>query len=676
MAVIPRAREMAPLDYSKYPLQQHQIRLISLEDRLQPRWKLGVHDLVDGNIRYYAVSYTWGPPLLEDDFAKMSNRQESPVQFETGVVNVSQNLASFLAQVIASSSASQTGEGDSWTGLDLSSAKFWIDAVCINQKDSVERSHQVSTMMARIYESAEGVISWLGDSDTHTERAFAHLQALSDNASLVAWTLPASNFGNTREHWESTAKLFERTYWNRSWIIQEVVLAKSVTVCCGRHSAEWGQLSKASHNISTGTWKAYFDTRGENLALQTLKLPRPSSYAIPTVLKAVRDSVVRDHWATVLLHSLIRSRQFEATNEEDKVYALLGLVQKLVDVGKIPLLRPEFGNVGRTYLNTAIQLLRDCEDLLVLTCVEGKSFQTVDLDGDALPSWVPDWSCRLPLGLRVTGLKRYSADACFIPPGKHLSREEKLARWPADINQDENTVTLQALKIDEISHHGESKRDILKDSNFLFPRLLGILLSLPSQYAITQEAALEALWRTLIANTAGQGRTAPPKSSSMGSGFATWFWQRVDSAVVGNHKNGHRWNELKQQFNSFRCHNKDWQNICAASADTPVSETSSCAEYISTFSHGKFLRPFLTQKGYLGLGSQSLQEGDTIWVVPRSRVPLIFRQTNYHGTLNGYHCELVGAAYLHGFMDGETLSLASATEGIDLQEKLESIIIH
>jgi hypothetical protein len=551
--------------------------------------------------------------------------------------------------------------------------------VCINQENLDERSYQVSTMMAKIYESAEGVITWLGDSDAHTERAFAHLNALADSTALPAFVTPsASNPVSTREHWESTAKLFERTYWNRAWIIQEVALAKQIIIYCGKHSIEWNKVSKASHNISTGTWKDYFDRRGEKLPLQTLKLPKPSSYAIPTVLKAVKDSMACDHWATILLHSLIRSRGFEATNNEDKVYALLGLIQNSVDVGKLPLLRPHFGNVGRTYLNTTIQLLRDCEDLLVLACVEGKSFQKVLLDNDALPSWVPDWSRRSPLGLRVTGLKRYSADACFTPPDTSLSREEKLKRWPVDINEDENTVTLKALKVDEISYRGESKHKIWEDSEFPFPRLMTMVLSLPPQYPITEESGLEALWRTLIANTAGQERVAPPKPSFMGPGFAKWFLQRVDSAIVRTQQKGPTWKDLKRQFNEFCRDNKEWHDLYTASDAAPIPGTSgsATAEYVATFSHAKFLRPFLTQKGYLGLGSQDLQEGDTVWVVPRSRVPLIFRRVQDAGTASGYHCELVGAAYLHGFMDGRALPLIAATEQIKLQDKLEVVVIH
>jgi hypothetical protein len=38
---------------------------------------------------------------------------------------------------------------------------LWVDAVCINQLDPVEKGHQVA-QMGRIYENAERVVVWLG----------------------------------------------------------------------------------------------------------------------------------------------------------------------------------------------------------------------------------------------------------------------------------------------------------------------------------------------------------------------------------------------------------------------------------------------------------------------------------------------------------------------------------
>ncbi|CAH0025122.1 unnamed protein product [Clonostachys rhizophaga] len=398
---------MTTLDYSDIPLGLNEIRLVSLESSAegvaQAKWKIRVANLADEATSYYAVSYRWGAPLLEGRFKTMTNDPITSIQFNDSVVKVTENLSDFLDQVKSDEK--------------LKENEFWIDAVCINQSDPKERSHQVSTMMARIYRSAACVIAWLGDADLHTERAFGHLSKLAESTMLPP--LSASvDFGSDQSSWKSTAKLFERTYWNRSWIIQELVLPEKVTVRCGKYSTDWSVLSKASHIISTGAWREFFYNQATGMEslgsdTKTVRIPQ-RNYGIPTILKATKKSMATEHWTNVLLYTLIRSRDFEATNWEDKVYALMGLIEDSVDVGKMPLLRPEFGvdcSAARTYLKTAIQLLRDCEELLILSCVEGRSFQKVKINADTLPSWVPDWSEPSPLGLRVTGYKRYSADA-------------------------------------------------------------------------------------------------------------------------------------------------------------------------------------------------------------------------------------------------------------------------
>lgn len=57
---------------------------------------------------------------------------------------------------------------------------LWIDAVCINQRSSVEKSRQVP-MMAEIYGTARRVCVWLGDGDESMGKAIEFMRSeLSD----------------------------------------------------------------------------------------------------------------------------------------------------------------------------------------------------------------------------------------------------------------------------------------------------------------------------------------------------------------------------------------------------------------------------------------------------------------------------------------------------------------
>jgi hypothetical protein len=54
---------------------------------------------------------------------------------------------------------------------------FWIDAICVNQEDKSERSHQVG-LMETIYTRATKVHVWLGPECENTSEAFDLLEII------------------------------------------------------------------------------------------------------------------------------------------------------------------------------------------------------------------------------------------------------------------------------------------------------------------------------------------------------------------------------------------------------------------------------------------------------------------------------------------------------------------
>ncbi|KAF5725073.1 heterokaryon incompatibility protein [Fusarium mundagurra] len=628
------------LIYSKFPVKAGELRLVSLDkwaaDITEADWKLRVVSLEPLPV-YHALSYRWGAPIDEEPFKAYTDEPVASIKVGDGELKVARNLLDFLIQVKEDE--------------NLKHEEFWIDAICINQGDLIERSYQVSNMMAKIYEKADSVVAWLGDSDAYTKRAFDHMVKVADRNILQSLGVPTGRrsseiSGHDETCWEAIGKIFDRTYWNRSWIIQELVLPSRVTLRCGVYSTDWDVFAKASHNISTSPLKQFYDSRpAKGLPSSASSLKTSRNYGVPAILDATKSTRAKRHWADVLLYTLIRSRHCEATDLADKAYALLGLIKGLKGAEQLPpLLCPTYGtnsSPGKTYLDIATQLLTDCEDLLVLSCAEG--FSNVKLNGADLPSWVPDWSVRYPLGLRVTGYKRYQADAFFFSPDTNLTREEKLALWPATFDKSELTITIRGMQVDKISFVAESKREILNSKPF--PRLLRMLLMLPEQYQVTGEGRMEAFWRTITKNTYGEAGHPAPKKSSMGPSFTKWIRETVQS-VVASPKDENNWTNFTEAFNKFWPHDAEWL------AATKGYESVSSMEFSSQFLYGEYLRPFVTEKGYIGLGSENLQEGDRVWVVPRSRVPLIFRYKGEFDPHSDHHCQLIGGAYLHGFMDG------------------------
>jgi hypothetical protein len=113
---------------------------------------------------------------------------------------------------------------------------LWVDAICINQADDAERGHQVA-QMGMIYSQAFTVRIWLGIQDEHSAHAFRFLKNLD--------TIRNMKRGQVVLHeWAAVARLCMREYWQRLWIIQEVVLAARIEIHCGETVLQWDDFSQ------------------------------------------------------------------------------------------------------------------------------------------------------------------------------------------------------------------------------------------------------------------------------------------------------------------------------------------------------------------------------------------------------------------------------------------------
>jgi hypothetical protein len=123
---------------------------------------------------------------------------------------------------------------------------IWINAICINQAENQEKSQQVQRM-GDIYRSAQLVIGMLGPGADNSDTAMKALsflgqQALNmpDGPSLqerleqAAQILPVDTLKPALAFPTApVVALLSRPWWQRIWIVQEVVLAKNVYMLCG-----------------------------------------------------------------------------------------------------------------------------------------------------------------------------------------------------------------------------------------------------------------------------------------------------------------------------------------------------------------------------------------------------------------------------------------------------------
>jgi hypothetical protein len=618
---------------------EDQIRLLKILPRNQSNalaCELQVVDLRE-KPEYVALSYTWGSPTaLPDEEAEALLSKPSLTllcRAKSGSANqphplwhqilITKNLHAFLLRA---------RDNDSYI---LNS--YWIDAICIDQENPAERCRQVH-MMGRIYRSAGIVHAWLGEEDKDTRIAFQLIRALMSfcyrtterrkrieglmditpkslgSASLTARLGPCADV----TAWMAMANLFQRRYFTRAWIIQEITLAKKMMALCGSHTVDWGAVTTVSEFLSVTSWTRW---------ISNVTNSQQGRHSVPNLLDVNKSS-------NSLLYSLIRFRRFASTDPRDKVYSLLSIAGESVLTRNR--LIPVYGerSVADTYALAAIQILEDSDDLLLLCYAEGDRFRTIP----SLPTWVPDWSCARALGLGITGYKRFAAAG-------DLSRA-------LDVNEEDLRLTIKGFRLDDIISSGETKEAILGGSPF--PRLLQIFNAMPPIYH-TGQSRSEVLWRTLVTDTAGVPPRCPAPDSYH-SAYVSWISSKLSARVeetVQNIEDPALMNAMAEFLATDISRSSSSLNVSSGSYGSASSETQDgyvdYDECETTFSHALHLRLFLTGRRYLGVGSESLLEQDSIWIVPGCRVPLILREIDPHTF------QVVGGAYVHGFMQGEAL---------------------
>lgn len=105
---------------------------------------------------------------------------------------------------------------------------LWVDAVCINQKDNVEKGPQVQ-MMGQIYSKAARVMVWLGPAADGSDELLERMAQGIAEEHISDEALQSSSLA-----------MMGRPWFTRIWVQQEIALAaRDPTMCCGKHVLSW-----------------------------------------------------------------------------------------------------------------------------------------------------------------------------------------------------------------------------------------------------------------------------------------------------------------------------------------------------------------------------------------------------------------------------------------------------
>lgn len=170
------------------------------------------HSSLTSHPYYHAISYTWGTPGLLQE-----------IELSGVAHSIQANLFDFLQQL----------------RLTYAAVTLWVDALCINGNDTLEKNIQVP-LMGLIYSYAKSVLVWLGPQADGSEEYFDSCnQVHSKPQSFRSRIRNNVNSDASNPSSAAIASLQHRTYWTRTWIIQEIVLASDIHIFCGDRFSHW-----------------------------------------------------------------------------------------------------------------------------------------------------------------------------------------------------------------------------------------------------------------------------------------------------------------------------------------------------------------------------------------------------------------------------------------------------
>lgn len=547
-----------------------------------------IHASLDGPPNYVAISYAWGDA---------GNTRK--IELEGSLVPISVSLYGALDAIRQKSE----------------SVLAWVDALCIDQSNKDERTQQVQ-LMTSIYSTAESVAIWLGPEEDDSNLAADLLREVVDQASQpeVVSRLLSSRVG--QRDLAGVVSLFERDYWKRLWVVQEIFNARSITVYCGPTKLPWSVYRKASQTFSRHRTEldVYFPGRQRNGRRATVA-PTQFSYSQVLVYQGPGSLPNLKSYMGLgqdsLLEVLRACRRKLASDPRDKLFAVLGALPEETRME----FRADYSlSVKDVYTEVVDYLLKTTESMDVICDAIHFPVHTGSAD---LPSYVPDWS-HIPQTAAMGHKYHFKASADRKADCRFL--DERL-----------NKLELSAIYLDTISFHGMAVGTLCTLGDYLMAFLHWRALLLGTLENESEEASLmvqDSFCRTL---SLGQ---VPPSWDKKDQ------WRDVCYYVFASLLR-ERLSHMSLDLKLARC--------ADAKLDVGIDNRRQFLQ--KHFGDQMMGRCFCrTGEGRLGMGSGFMLPGDIVVVPMGCSTPVLLRQ---EGTRREYR--FVGDVYIHGYMHGRAV---------------------
>ena len=463
----------------------------------------------------------------------------------------------------------------------------WIDALCIDQTNDREKEHQVA-MMGAIYVSAASTLVWLGVSQD--DEKTKHAVRFCSNPAQRIVSEPQQS-GIRIEELDQICEeislpddydysvleiIFDSPWYSRTWVVQEVALAKRATCYIG-------QFSIPSPIVMMASFWANECTRQIG-RVESQSLIRAQSNI--SMACGILSLEMHSTFQSGLLDLLTLTRRAEATDPRDKIYGVLGLTRRARTGRELP------DGVVPNYKKSVRSCMRDATRVMIQETVTLRAIASplryVSLDhrfrDEAWPSWVPRWYASDRHNIDRLCVEMFSAD-----DGVPLSTQL------LNVADDHDLPIVEGFILDRVKN--------------TFPMLIQYFegvphftMSLQIMCILLGFATMQSFIWFLIAEQIDRERIK--EGDLRIERFANWVQESQDPGTVAGRNTEISGQELYRRASQI-------MDACSGQA------------------------MFLTSSGLKGPAHASVQEDDIVVILYGSNSPFVLRQESEHYQLVG-----------------------------------------
>lgn len=607
-----------------------------------------LHRLEGSQLVYQALSYAWGPKtylqtIWVEDVPASGEQTDAAVSGGSSA-NVGSRQLYVGSNLYAALRRLRSESEELW---------FWIDAICIDQENLVEKADQLPKMLD-IYCNAWSVCIWLGEAEWPSSfgpNEPFDLIATIVNLKLLDHIVEAPTIDEQMmSSLIAFAKLLKRPWFRRRWVIQEISSSTRASVQYGHKKVNWIDFADAIQLFVLKLDRIRALYRGSRLyerdpdALSHVEAAGASAIVRATneVLRKGKDGRIVARLCDIET-LVMRFVHFRASDPRDTIFALWSLACIRTTA------HDHFPDLHRQLTVSPQSYMQSCESIFIdFVCHCIKLHESLDIICRhwALPlddrytlfeppprmqSWIGT-TANSPFGMYLDSGGRMNGDSLVGEPGRKV------------YNASNNTLpavhTVGRFGVDTLTMLQVTGHIISRVSQ-VSPRIVDGIVPYDALRLLgwtnraTVDTIPERLWRTLVADRAIDGSKAP-----------SWWRRACMFALSMASRDGDlstprllQNKSLPQTVHEYlgRVQAMVWNRRIFALEPATASETNA-----------------IPLPEMVGLGPRDTQQGDCACVLMGCSVPVILREvpsTEQNGVF-----ELVGECYIHGMMDGEALS--------------------